>query len=389
MKLDPVDVQSFSYQSWRENVTFPSDFLSIMPNLEVLDLTNNKLQTLPSFQGLQFLNQLNLRGNRLSSLPTDAFSTNPHLEQIRLGGNLLSTLNMAIFPSSLILLDLVDNHITTITNESFANLMNLQVLYMNNNPLERVESGAFSPLKNLAELSLDYSKLFSLPVLKNLPKLTNLSISYSLFSSSQLVTSTMTPDDLLELKGGTDNTNFYTSPTISTMKREENRIIAAVTTGSTDYVEVISKQNEMITAQQGRSDVDEGSSAEELIEPGLNEDHERIGNLYSLKKLILINDDLKSLSWLGYLPNLTDLVLNRNELQAVPVGFFRNLPSVLYCDFSKNAISELNELDAPFMTYLDLSNNFVRMLDHRNFKYLRQLRVLLLSSNKVGVIICN
>lgn len=127
LKLDPEDIQSFSYQSWRENVTFPPDFLKVMPNLENLDLTNNDLDSLPSFQDLQFLTRLQLFSNRLTTIPNDTFTHNFHLEEIRLGSNRLSKLDMTIFPSSLIFLDLADNRITTITNQSFVNLFGLQV----------------------------------------------------------------------------------------------------------------------------------------------------------------------------------------------------------------------------------------------------------------------
>ncbi|OXA46761.1 Protein toll [Folsomia candida] len=382
LKLDPEDIQSFSYQSWRENVTFPPDFLKVMPNLENLDLTNNDLDSLPSFQDLQFLTRLQLFSNRLTTIPNDTFTHNFHLEEIRLGSNRLSKLDMTIFPSSLIFLDLADNRITTITNQSFVNLFGLQVLNLNSNPLEHVESGVFSPLKNLTELSLDYSKLLSPPVLKNLPKLTNLSISYSLFSSTHELVTTLTPlllqkEDTEVTTGNSETTNFYTSTTpLTTM------------TSPPDYKE--DGDGEVISENEtpgGRSDADDGDDYESNNNSKQKTkviSEELIGDLYSLRKLILINDDLKSLTWLGYLPNLTDLVLSRNQLQVIPSGFFRNLPSVVYVDFSKNSINELNEMDARFMTYLDLSNNFLRILDHDYFKHLRQLRVLLLSTNKAS-----
>jgi len=381
-----------------------------MPNLEILDLRNNGMTDLPSFQGLEYLNQINLRGNNITFILPDTFSFNPNLEQIRMGGNHLSSLEKPVFPNSLILLDLVDNRITKISNESLANLHDLRILYLNNNPLERVEAGAFSQLKNLTELSLDYSRLFTFPVLKDLPKLANLSISYSLFSSTKLIASPSTngllePDPRVMLETETENTNFYssTSPTgkggdddaetisQTTMNNNgkimDDLLLTGVTTAgdsSAGRSLMITDADDMDIETEDMLSFNEAPEKSEENSAGMNIQNEQIiGDLFALKKLILVNDDLKSLSWMGFLPNLTDLVLSRNEIQVIPEGFFRNLPSVKHVDLSKNSISSLSELSAPLLTFLDLSNNFIPYLDQNYFQTVRKLKVLSLASNKV------
>lgn len=344
--------------------------LTTMPNLELIDLRNNQLDYLPTFHGLEYLTQLNLRGNRISSVPSHSFKTNRNLQEVRLAGNRLSKIEESAFPPSLRVLDLVNNQITSLSNASFANLANLEKLYLNNNPLQRVESGAFNELKNLTELHMDSSKLFTLPVLKNLPKLTNLSISYSLFTSTKLVTTT----EGVKTEVTTDNPNFYSAPTNS---RDDLVVFEDATTEATlerarhalldEDLEI--NENSQNYNHQGQQ---KGSSDEELI-----------GDLMALKKLVLINDDLKTLSWLGYLPNLTDLILSRNEIKLIPQGFFSNLPSVVHVDMSKNAIGDLTDLNAPHLAYLDLSNNFVRYLDRPHLSSLKKLKMLSLASNKV------
>lgn len=364
---------SFTYQSWRANTRVPSDFLSFMSNLELIDLRNNQLDYLPTFTGLEYLTSLNLRGNRIGSVPRDAFKSNKNLQEIRLAGNRLGRIEDNAFPESLRLLDLVNNQITSLSNGSFANLNRLEKLYLNNNPLQNVEPGAFNGLKNLTELHMDSSKLFTLPVLKNLPKLTNLSISYSLFTSTKLLTTTE-KYDMGETT--TDNPNFYSGTTI-----RDDQIVFEEATTAEPGVKYYDRARHALMDDEELSENSENYNHNPKDSSDSNE--ELIGDLMALKKLVLINDDLKTLSWLGYLPNLTELILSRNEIKLIPQGFFSNLPSVVHVDMSKNAISDLTDLNAPNLAYLDLSNNFIRYLDRPHLSSLRKLKILSLASNKV------
>ncbi|ODN03674.1 Leucine-rich repeat-containing G-protein coupled receptor 4, partial [Orchesella cincta] len=314
---------------------------------------------------------LTLLGNRIGSISKDALKSNTNLQEIRLAGNRISTIIEHAFPSSLLLLDLVNNQITSISNGSFANLAQLEKLYLNNNPLQRVEPGAFNALKNLTELHMDSSKLFTLPVLKNLPKLTNLSISYSLFTSTKLVTTTDSSyGGKTEME--TENTNFYSG---TTPKEDHLAFDEESSPGIDTTVRYF---------QRARHSLDEDDDPGKKYNAQDSSQEELIGDLMALKKLVLINDDLKTLNWLGYLPNLTDLIMSRNEIKLIPQGFFSNMPSVKHIDLSKNAISDLSDLNANNLAYLDLSNNFIRYIDRVHLKNVKQLKILSLSSNRVS-----
>jgi len=117
----------------------PSNIFRPLVKLEVLDLGDNRLESINSelFVNLQNLRWLRLDGNQIAEIPSKCFASLRNLEKLLLDENRIKTLN----------------------SDSFDGLQNLQVLNVGNNEISNLPVGVFTPLKNLQELSLSDNKL--------------------------------------------------------------------------------------------------------------------------------------------------------------------------------------------------------------------------------------
>ena len=147
----------------------PSDW----PQLEILDLSSNKLTELPyKLKELRSLKKINLEKNKLTELP-DFFNFCSNIEELEISNNSLQSL-----PSSfknlnkLRVLDLRNNDLRELSDDIFKNLTNLEYIYLNNNKISDI-----SPLVNcgnLKEVWVENNKISTLP--KDIYKLNSLKI---------------------------------------------------------------------------------------------------------------------------------------------------------------------------------------------------------------------
>uniref|UniRef100_A0A3Q3MIS1 Leucine rich repeat containing G protein-coupled receptor 5 n=1 Tax=Mastacembelus armatus TaxID=205130 RepID=A0A3Q3MIS1_9TELE len=72
--------------------SLPSLVCEQLPNLQLLDLSYNQIQTLPSFSGCESIQRIDLSWNRLSSVEPNSFSALPALTKLDLSSNQLSSL---------------------------------------------------------------------------------------------------------------------------------------------------------------------------------------------------------------------------------------------------------------------------------------------------------
>ena len=156
------------------NGTLPLD-LGHLHNLEVIDLSVNKITTIPDALLPHFLHlkTLDLRCNRLTSLPyTVEYLQN--LEELSLAQNQLVALPHSIgrLPS-LRILDCSENLIREIQGEMFVGVMkdSLRVLNLDKNMLDKLPR-QIGFLEKLEELGVAYNELYFLPpTAKKLKKL--------------------------------------------------------------------------------------------------------------------------------------------------------------------------------------------------------------------------
>ncbi|KAG9511197.1 Leucine-rich repeat transmembrane neuronal protein 2 [Fragariocoptes setiger] len=150
-----------------------------MPNLRHLDISYNSIMIIEhhAFVGNHKIDNLNLRGNRLTQVPTSPISS----MALRFSGNNLSPLDTR----QLKRLDLSENPITQLQPSAFPPLGLLMELYMEYCGVQRIDARAFRNIPNLMLLSLDHNQLEEIndgsfegmPNLKRLELSSNLELS--------------------------------------------------------------------------------------------------------------------------------------------------------------------------------------------------------------------
>ena len=151
-ELVEADLSCNQFQRVQENTW------ELNSRLEWLSLAQNKIQEIPDLGGLESLTRLNLSYNQLESLPMDVVNTN--LEELDLRGNKVTALPG--LPSSLKVLDLRGNQISSVWSVlAQSDLPHLTSLDLSENPLVSLPS--LPPLPSLTTLRLANTGLTSVP----------------------------------------------------------------------------------------------------------------------------------------------------------------------------------------------------------------------------------
>lgn len=157
------------------------DVLNTLKNLEILNLSHNKLQ--PPMKGIKIpsLQILNLCYNIIDTL--DKFIEGPHTELINLDlshNYLKSLLNGSLKTAqNLQVLDLSFNKIISLKTDNFLKLKNLRTLKIDNNSIKEIPGSIFP--ESLTELDISFNFLQTLP--ENLTDITILNVGYNQIST--------------------------------------------------------------------------------------------------------------------------------------------------------------------------------------------------------------
>lgn len=151
-----------------------------LPDLRIVDLTNNQLRSLPrdAFQGTK-LERVDLSMNEFVAMPSSALSeVSETLRYLNLSHNHIQHLDSTMFSTTLNLLEisLAHNRLTILPDNIFIGLSSLLTLDLSFNPIRANFKELFHYVQRLRVLKLSNNKIDALPNLP-LPGLTHLDIS--------------------------------------------------------------------------------------------------------------------------------------------------------------------------------------------------------------------
>lgn len=139
--------------------------VAALKNLQHLNLSSNHISEITelTFSALLRLHVLDLSNNRLRTLPGRMFRDSDEMRELYLSGNGLIEMTAGLFQglSKLLVLDIGNNHLTSdvLTHETFADLIRVIVMDMSNNRLRRLPASIFQNQYSLQVLSLEGNEL--------------------------------------------------------------------------------------------------------------------------------------------------------------------------------------------------------------------------------------
>ncbi|VDD87512.1 unnamed protein product [Enterobius vermicularis] len=316
--------------------------LGSLPKLQLLNLDYNKLNVLSKdvFKRLGKLKHLRLEGNMLSELPrqhetsaisrdllkdvgetlelldlsnnalttvpSDALSTTKNLRYLDLSYNKISTLRKIDLRhmDKLIEIRLNDNALTSIGDGAFDELTQLQYLYLQRNGLTNFDSSRLlDGLKKLEVLDLSCNNLEKVPHLHNHPNVRQVK-----FDSNKIRV----------LRSST----FKNNPRLQLLSLQNNRIdsLADGTFHELKQLTILLLENNLIHRLMLRG-------------------------APRLQQLNLRNNSLNELenNTFQFVPELKIIDLSYNGLHRIPRNLFVPLRSVVWLDLSFNALSSFEE----------------------------------------------
>ncbi|XP_012890771.1 PREDICTED: extracellular matrix protein 2-like [Dipodomys ordii] len=277
------------YLSENEIVKIPAHTFLGLPNLEWLDLSKNRLHTRGlhphAFKNLIRLKRLNLDGNLLSVVPTLPAS----LQELKLNDNLLQSLQRSSFRglSQLLTLEVEGNHLHDgdISSLAFQPLHSLLYLRMDRNRLRTIPPGLPASLQEL-HLGTNLIEEVTEHVLSGSHNLSSL-----VLSNNQLQEDRIAPHAWIDL------------PKLKTLDLSHNLLVHVPSFLPRGLRHLILHHN--------------------LIEriPGYVFAHMKPGlEFLHLSHNRLRSDGIHRVSFLGLHASLAELLLDHNQLQAIPRG---------------------------------------------------------------------
>lgn len=337
--------------------------LDHLKELQILDLSNNNLRSLPdaSLCPLINLQVLNLTRNRIRAADNMGFAG-----KICQGASELHTLDASYnelrsIPENwgisklrrLQQLYLQHNNITELSHDSLEGLSSLRVLNLSYNHIETFSDSLFHGSKELREVHLQHNELYELPpgLFHRLEQLLVLDLSSNQLSSHHI-----------------DNSTFSGLIRLIVLKLSHNALtrIDSRTFKELYFLQILDLRNNSI-----------GHIEDNAFLP-----------LYNLHTLNLAENRLHILDdkLLNGLYVLSKLTLNNNLINVVEPNVFKNCSDLKELDLSSNQLTSVPVAlqDLSVLRTLDLGENQISTFENGSFRSLRQLTGLRLIDNQIG-----
>ncbi|XP_020832101.1 transforming growth factor beta activator LRRC32-like isoform X2 [Phascolarctos cinereus] len=351
--MEQLDLSHNHLQVLRDNA------MEDRPNLRHLDLRGNRLEELSmgALLPLRWLQALILADNYLSRdyvSNSQALRLLGHLRLLDLSANLLDS-DMAAFYvanlSSLWSLDLSNNLLTHLARGTFLGSPNLLDINLSDNYILQIEAGAFEGLLQLRELSLARNSLhcisdFSLRALWRLNLSSN---ALQLFATEEGNWGYQL--QVLDLS----HNQLRTVPMLSALRHLRHLNL------SDNHL--ASLEPHAPPSPEGIGPLDQEVSRPNLAHSGSNP--------------------------AASLPELADLDLSRNQLDAFPIGFLSHLSSLQRLSMAWNCLQNMSApqpspgLPRLPLRSLDLQGNWIQTFPSWLFEILPHLEVLDLGDNEL------
>ncbi|XP_019767918.2 toll-like receptor 4 [Dendroctonus ponderosae] len=391
---------NFSYN----NFTILNDYLFTLSNIELLDLSHNRIENIVHVFHGAAIRHLKLSYNKIMQLNDKSFESMRFVYELDLSFNNIS-LNKNSFANvgnSLSNLSLASNYLTQIDDEAFYNLSKLLILNLENNLLETIESVVFQPLKSVREINLANNKLTTITsqLFSNLP-LTKVTISRNCLETIQSKSfhrlnyiEEIHIDEnhgMLTIERAAFSELSSSNPLNIYLKHSK---VAEITS---DMFYNITIFNLLDLTQSNVTSIGLSSNVEHLMLTKLIVTFNGVLHQKSflatpfLQQLVFCNSSINNIEERAFqgLFNLTVVEFQNSTIQNLSIGALRGLFSLQTLEGFKmfqNQIALNSSIfqDLYSLSYLNLSHLKLQNLKPHTFHGLKQIQVLNLSHNELS-----
>ncbi|XP_022199062.2 toll-like receptor 6 [Nilaparvata lugens] len=355
-----MDIQVLD-TSWNHFVLIPMNGFSALRRLRELYIHDNEISMITdrALAGLKNLQILNLSNNKVVALPPELFRECADVvKEIYLQNNSISVLSPGLFSNlnQLLALDLSRNQLTSawINNGTFSGLIRLVLLNLSHNRISKLDPTLFHDLYTLQILNLEHNSLETIPpdTFTPMNNLHTLVLSYNKIAYL----------DAYALNG------LYVLSTLSLDNNEVADIHKDAFQNCTGLLDLNLNGNQLTSVPIALKDmrllktVDLGeNSITHLDEPGFH----GMTNLYGLR---LIGNQLTNLSRkaLSDLPSLQILNLARNKIVSVESGAFESNTNLQAIRLDANYLTDITDTfsKVPSLLWLNISDNKLEWFDY-------------------------